>query len=65
VIEIRAEEDDDPHIALQDATGDKPGIVVAEIPAKPRWCELRKIVFSWAKSQFPFRVRSGIKLNVT
>jgi hypothetical protein len=49
VVEIRAEEDGDLHIALQDATGDKPGIAVAEIPAKPQkeWCELRKIVFGW------------------
>ncbi len=48
VVELRAEADGDLHIALQDATGDKPGIVVAEIPAKPHknWCELRKIVFS-------------------
>jgi hypothetical protein len=48
VVELRAEADGELHIALQDATGDKPGIVVAEIPAKPhkRWCELRKIVFS-------------------
>ena len=35
VVEVRAEADGDLHIALQDATGDKPGIVVAEIPAKP------------------------------
>src|SRR5215831_15971738 len=30
VIELRAEEDGDLHIGLQDATSDKPGIVVAE-----------------------------------
>jgi hypothetical protein len=59
VIELRVEEDGDLHIALQDATGEKPGIVVAEIPAKPQWCELRQIVFGWTKAQFPFRVRSG------
>jgi hypothetical protein len=35
VVELRAEADGDLHIALQDATGDKLGIVVAEIPAKP------------------------------
>jgi hypothetical protein len=64
VIELRAEEDGDLHIALQDATGDKPGIVVAEIPAKPQWCELRQIVFGWTQVQFPFRVRSGRKLKV-
>jgi hypothetical protein len=37
------------HIALADASGDKPGIVVAEIPAKTEWCELRKIVFGWTQ----------------
>jgi len=67
VVEIRAEEDGDLHIALQDATGDKPGMVVDEIPAKPQkeWCELRKIVFSWTGTEFPFRVRSGRKLKIT
>jgi hypothetical protein len=64
VIELRAEEDGDLHIALQDAIGDKPGVVVAEIPAKPQWYELRKIVFAWTEVQFPFRVRSGRKLKI-
>jgi hypothetical protein len=64
VIELRAEEDGDLHIALTDASGDKPGTVVAEIPAKPQWCELRKIVFGWTQVQFPFRVRSGRKLKL-
>jgi hypothetical protein len=63
VVDLRAEEDGDLHTALQDATGDKPGIVVVEIPAKPEWCE-RKIVFRWTEVQFPFRVRSGRKLKV-
>src|SRR5207253_2307054 len=45
VVAMQVEADGDLHIALQDTTGDKPGIVVAEIPAKPnkKWCELRKI----------------------
>src|SRR5438105_15156261 len=43
----KAETDGDLHIALQDATGDKPGIVVVEVPAKPQWCEIRNTVFSW------------------
>jgi len=64
VIELRAEEDGDLHIGLADASGDKPGIVVAEIPTKPQWCELRKIVFGWTQVQFPFRVRSGRKLKL-
>jgi hypothetical protein len=41
VVDLRAEEDGDLHIALADASGDKSGMVVAEIPAKPPWCELR------------------------
>jgi hypothetical protein len=64
VVELRAEADGDFHIGLQDATGAKPGVVVVEIPAKPRWCELRKIVFDWTHTQFPFRVRSGRKLKI-
>jgi hypothetical protein len=55
VIELRAEEDGDLHIALKDASDDRLGIVVAEIPAQPQWCELRKIVFGWTQVQFPFR----------
>jgi hypothetical protein len=64
VVDLRAEEDGDLHIALQDATGDKPGAVVVEIPAKPQWCELRKIVFGWTQVEFPFRVRPGRKLRL-
>jgi hypothetical protein len=65
VIDLRAEEDGDIHIALADASDDKPGVVVAEIPAKPQWCELRKIAFGWTQAQFPFRVRSGRKLKLS
>jgi hypothetical protein len=64
VVAVKLETDGDLHIALQDAIGDKPGIVVVEIQAKPQWCELRKIVFGWTEVQFPFRVRSGRKLKV-
>jgi hypothetical protein len=63
VVEVRAEEDGDLHIGLQDVAGDKPGVVVAEIPVKPQWCELRKVVFGWTDVEFPFRVRSGRKLK--
>jgi hypothetical protein len=66
VVAAKVETDGDLHIALQDATGDKPGIVVAEIPAKPQWCEVRTIAFSWTHAaKFPFRVRSGRKLKIT
>jgi len=42
------------HIELQDATGDKPGIVIVEVPVKPQWCEIRKTVFNWTPTRFPF-----------
>jgi hypothetical protein len=64
VVDLRAEEDGDLHIALADVSGDKPGTVVVEVPAKPEWCEIRKIVFGWTEAQFPFRVRSGRKLKI-
>ena len=63
VIEVRAEADGDLHIGLQDVTGNKPGTVVAEIPAKAQWCDLRNIVFGWTHLQFPFHVRTGRKLK--
>jgi hypothetical protein len=65
VVDLRVEADGDLHIALQDATGDKPGVVVAEIPAKQQWCDARSTVFSWTHATFPFRVRSGRKLKIT
>ena len=44
VVELKVEEDGDLHIALHDVTGDKPGVVVCEIPAQPQWCEIRTTV---------------------
>jgi hypothetical protein len=64
VVAVMAETDGDLHIELRDATGDKPGIVVVEVPAKPQWCEIRKTVFGWAQTQFPFHTSSGRKLNI-
>jgi hypothetical protein len=65
VIALKVAADGDLHIALQDATGDKPGIVVCEVPAKPQWCEIRSTVFSWTHTRFPFHTSSAKKLNVT
>jgi hypothetical protein len=48
---VKAEDDGDIHIVLRDVS-DNAGIVV-EIPLGPRWCELRKLVFSWTDAQFP------------
>jgi hypothetical protein len=44
VVAVKVEADGDLHLALQDATGDKPGIVICEIPGKPEWCEIRNTV---------------------
>jgi hypothetical protein len=65
VVALEAETDGDLHIELQDATGDKPGIVIVEVPAKPQWCEIRTKVFSWTQTRFPFHTRSAKKLTLT
>jgi len=64
VFAVKAETDGDLHIELQDATGDKPGIVIVEVPAKPQWCEIRTTVFSWTPTRFPFHTSSARNLNV-
>ena len=64
VVALKVEADGDLHIGLQDATGDKPGIVVVEVPAKPHWCEIRNRVFSWTPTQFPFHTSSAKKLTL-
>ena len=61
---MKVEADGDLHIALQDATGDKPGIVVVEVPAKPQWCSIRETVFSWTRTRFPLHIRSARKLTI-
>ena len=64
VVAVKAETDGDLHIALSDATGDKQGIVVTEIPLGPQWCDIRTTVFSWSPTRFPFQTRSTKKLKV-
>ena len=49
---------------LQDATGNKTGIVVCEVPAMPQWCTIRQTVFGWTHTRFPFHVSSAKKLNI-
>ena len=67
VVVLKVETDGDIHIALQDATGDKLGIVAVEVPEKPQWCEIRNMVFSWARTRFPFHTSPSKKraLNQT
>ena len=62
-VELKVEEDGDLHIALHDVTGDKPGVVVCEVPAKPQWCEIRTTVFSWTPTRFPFHTGAAKKLT--
>ena len=38
VVAVKVEADGDLHVTLAQASGDKPGIVVCEIPAKRRSC---------------------------
>jgi hypothetical protein len=64
VTAVKAETDGDLHIELADATGDNPGIVIVEVPAKPQWCEIRQMVFSWTHTQFPLHIRSTRALNL-
>jgi hypothetical protein len=64
VVAVKAEADGDLHIALQDATGDKPGIVVCEVPAEAQWCEIRNTVFGWTRTRFPFHTISARKLTL-
>jgi hypothetical protein len=36
VLAVKAETENDIHVALEDATGDKPGIVIVEVLAEPQ-----------------------------
>jgi hypothetical protein len=65
IVDLKVEADGDIHIALQDASGHKPGIVVCEVPCRPQWCEIRKTVFSWMQTRFPLHIRSGRKLTIS
>src|SRR6266487_1847307 len=64
VVAVKVERNGDLHVALADATGDKPGIVVCEIPAKQQWCSIRVFVFSFPATRFPFHTSSARKLKL-
>ena len=64
VVAVKVEADGDLHIALSDATGDKQGIVVTEIPLGSQWCDIRTTVFSWSPTRFPFQTRSTKRLKL-
>ena len=54
VITVQAENDGDVHMVLENAAGDKPGKIIAEIPLGMRWCAARTMAFSWTNAVFPF-----------
>jgi hypothetical protein len=64
VVAVKVEMDGDLHLALQDATGDKAGIVVCEVPAKQQWCSIRETVFGFTVTRFPFHTSSDRKLKL-
>lgn len=62
VTKLRVEDDGDLHIVLANVDN-KSGEVVIEIPLGDRWCELRRMVFSWTDARFPFATaRSPFRL---
>ena len=64
VVAVHVEADGDLHIELADATGNKPGIIICEVPAKPQWCEIRKTIFSWMRTRFPLHIQSTRNLTM-
>ena len=62
---MKVETDGDIHIELVDANDSKPGIVGAEIPPGPAWCQFRTLALSWTKQQFPFAFNGSKTLIVT
>jgi hypothetical protein len=63
VVEMKVEADGDVYLALQDAIG-KLGSVVVEVPAKPKWCPILKVLFGLTKTKFPLSVQSAKTLKV-
>jgi hypothetical protein len=64
VVDAKVEADGDIHIALEDANGGGVGTVSAEIPAGPKWCEIRQTVFGWTTQKFPFGVKTAHTLKI-
>ena len=64
IVAVKVEADGDLHVALTDATGDKQGTVVCEVPLKPHWCDIRETVFNWTPTRFPFHTSSAKRLKI-
>jgi len=50
---VRVEDDGDLHIEMKEVGAN--ASIVVELPLGPRWCEMRKTVFSWTDATFPLR----------
>src|SRR5579864_233935 len=48
---VKVEDDGDIHVEMKDIGTD--ASIVVELPLGPRWCDLRKMVFSWTNATFP------------
>jgi hypothetical protein len=64
VVAVKVESDSDMTLLLKDADGKKGGMVAAEIPLGPEWCELRKTVFGWTTQSFPFSFQESQTLEI-
>jgi hypothetical protein len=67
---VKAEDDGDLHIQLVDADGSSNVNVVVEVPVKQLvgvspWDDIRKTVFGWTKTKFPFTIRGSKKLTLS
>jgi hypothetical protein len=67
---VKAEEDGDLHIQLQDADGPSNVNVVVEVPVRQTsgespWDTIRTDVFGWTDQTFPFQITSSKKLTLT
>jgi hypothetical protein len=69
VMLVKAEEDGDLHIQLVDADGSSNVNVVVEVPVRQQvgespWDLIRKDVFDWTETKFPFKVAGSKKLKL-
>jgi hypothetical protein len=61
---VRIEDDGDVHIVIA-TSGSREGGMVVELPLGPRWCEMRKTVFSWTNARFPLSPGKDDKFRLT
>jgi hypothetical protein len=62
---MKIETDGDIHVELVDATGNKPGIVGAEIPPGKIWCACRQLALGWTGQEYPFSFNGSKTFAIT